>query len=59
MSAIKAKEISKDLYGSSIMSFFERTKGYKTLIEGKINNVTDEVFKAYEDIQARRKLTRF
>lgn len=56
--AIKAVAISNDLYGSSVLSSFELAKGYSKPLNGNLKQVSDEVVKAYQDIQARRKLSR-
>lgn len=46
------------MYGSSILSSFELAKGYSKPIEGIVHHVSDDVVNAYQDIQARRKLSR-
>ena len=56
--AVKAVSISNDLYGSSIMSSFELAKGYSKPIGDHPVQISDDIVKAYEDIQARRKLAR-
>ena len=56
--AIKSVAISNEMYGNSIMSAYELAKGFSKPMEGVVHKVPDEIAKAHEELQARRKLAR-
>lgn len=57
VSSANSVDISNNVYGNSVMSAFELSKGYSKPIWWNPEAVPDEIMRTYNMLQSRRKLS--